>query len=58
MTEDIGALFEQAGCQGALFVQSLDDGAEFALRADEQVVPASVFKVQVALEAETWFVSA
>ena len=55
MTEDIGALFEQAGCQGALFVQSLDDGAEFALRADEQVVPASVFKVQVALEAETWF---
>ncbi len=55
MTDDIEALFEQAGCQGALCVQSLDGEAEFALLADEPVVPASVFKVQVALEAETWF---
>jgi beta-lactamase class A len=56
MTDEIGALFEQAGCQGSLCVQSLDSEAEFALRADERVVPASVFKVQVALEVETRFV--
>nr|WP_272923983.1 serine hydrolase [Streptomyces sp. SID3343] len=36
-------------------VRSLDSGAEFALRADESVIPASVVKVQIALEAETWF---
>lgn len=55
MTDGIGAVFEQAGCEGALCVQSLDDETEFGLRADEPVVPASVVKVQVALEAETWF---
>ncbi|MFF2011521.1 serine hydrolase [Streptomyces sp. NPDC058195] len=55
MTDGIGAVFEQAGCEGALCVQSLHDAAEFGLRADEPVVPASVVKVQVALEAETWF---
>jgi beta-lactamase class A len=52
---DIAEIFEQAGCEGALCVQSLDDAAEFALRADERVVPASVVKVQIALEAESWF---
>jgi len=55
MMDDIGIFFEQAGCEAALCVQSLDEDAEFAMRADERVVPASVFKVQVALEAETWF---
>jgi beta-lactamase class A len=55
MMDEIGTLFEQTGCEAALCVQSLDEEAEFAMRADERVVPASVFKVQVALEAETWF---
>ena len=55
MMDDIGIFFEQAGCEAALCVQSLDEDAEFAMRADERVVPASVFKVQVALGAETWF---
>lgn len=52
---DIDAIFQQAGCEGALCVQSLNDGTWFGLRAEEPVVPASVFKVQIALEAETWF---
>ncbi|MDX6351463.1 MAG: beta-lactamase class [Streptomyces sp.] len=47
---DIAEIFEQAGCEGALCVQSLDDAAEFGLRADERVVPASVVKVQIALD--------
>jgi beta-lactamase class A len=51
----IETIFDRAGCEGALCVRSLDEEAEFGLRADEQVVPASVVKVQVALEAETWF---
>src|SRR4051812_3855910 len=51
----IEMIFDRAGCEGALCVRSLDEEAEFGLRADEQVVPASVIKVQVALEAETWF---
>ncbi|MFE3145621.1 MULTISPECIES: serine hydrolase [unclassified Streptomyces] len=55
MTDGIGAVFERAGCEGALCVKSLDDETEFGLRADEPVVPASVVKVQVALEVETWF---
>ncbi|WP_406528595.1 serine hydrolase [Streptomyces sp. I8-5] len=55
MTDGIGAVFEQAGCKGASCVQSLDDETEFGLRADEPVVPASVVKVQVAPEVETWF---
>jgi beta-lactamase class A len=52
---DIDVIFRQAGCDGALCVQSLDDETWFGLRADEPVVPASVFKVQIALAAETWF---
>jgi len=55
MTDDITAVFEQAGCEGVLCVQPLDGGAEFGLGADEQVVLASVAKVLIALEAETWF---
>src|SRR5260370_28049522 len=55
MTNEIRAVFEQAGCEGTLCVQSLDDDAELGLCADEPVVPASVVKVQIALEAETWF---
>jgi len=55
MTDDIRAVFDQAGCEGALCVQSLDGDGELGLRADEPVVPASVVKVQIALEAETWF---
>lgn len=55
MTDDIRAVFDHAGCEGTLCVRSLDDDAEVGLRADEPVVPASVVKVQIALEAETWF---
>jgi beta-lactamase class A len=55
MTDEIRAVFDQAGCEGVLCVQSLDGGAEVGLRADEPVVPASVVKVQIALEAEIWF---
>ena len=55
VTGGIHAVFEQASCEGMLCVQSLDGHAEVDLRADVPVVPASVVKVQVALEAETWF---
>ncbi|MCX4744324.1 class A beta-lactamase-related serine hydrolase [Kitasatospora sp. NBC_01287] len=51
----IEAMFERAGCTGALRVQSLTDGSAFDLHGDEPVVLASVSKVLVALEAETWF---
>jgi beta-lactamase class A len=52
---DIGAIFRQAGCEGTLCVRSLDSDAEVTLDAGSPVIPASVVKVQVALEAETWF---
>lgn len=55
MRDDIQAIFDRAGCEGALLVQSLDGDAEFGLRADELVVPSSVIKVLVAVEAETSF---
>lgn len=55
MTSEIQATFEQAGCSGTLYVQSLDDGAYIGLAADELVIPASVVKVQIALEVESWF---
>lgn len=48
-------LFARAGCRGWLCVQSLDGTQEYALRADEPVVAASVFKVPVALAAEIAF---
>lgn len=52
---DIQATFDRAGCSGTLYVQSLDDGAGIGLAADELMIPASVVKVQIALEVETWF---
>jgi len=55
MTSDIQTTFERAGCAGTLYVQSLDDDADIGLAADEPVTPASVVKVQIALEVETWF---
>ena len=55
MTNDIAAIFERARCVGTLCVQPLDGSAEVALRADEPMAPASAVKVQIALEAETWF---
>lgn len=55
MTGDIRAVFEQAGCAGTLYVQSLGEDADVGLAGDEPVTPASVVKVQIALEAETWF---
>ncbi|MGW2635381.1 serine hydrolase [Streptomyces sp. NPDC001348] len=55
MTGGIREIFERVGCEGALCVQPLEGGAEVGLSADEPVVPASVIKVQVALEAETLF---
>lgn len=55
MTSDIQATFEQAGCAGTLYVQSLDEDADIGLAADELVIPASVVKVQIVLEVETWF---
>ena len=55
MTDGIRAVFRQAGCAGTLYVQSLDGDADIGLAADEPVTPASVVKVQIALEVETWF---
>ncbi|MGW7545949.1 serine hydrolase [Streptomyces sp. NPDC054770] len=53
--DEVQAVFARAGCTGALLVRSLDGAGEFGLHADQLVVPASVIKVLVALEAETWF---
>jgi len=53
--EAIDKLFGQAGCDGQLCVQALDGSDEIAVHADRQAVAASVFKVAVALEAETQF---
>lgn len=55
MSGEIENLFEQAGCTGQLCVQSLDGTQAIAVDADRSVVSASVFKVSVALEAETQF---
>jgi beta-lactamase class A len=55
MNARIETLFEQAGCAGQLCVQSLDGAQELAVNADQPAVAASVFKVPVALEAETQF---
>ena len=55
MGASIRETFEQAGCAGQLCVQSLDSTQEVAVDADRPVVSASVFKVCVALEAETQF---
>ncbi|WP_421932984.1 serine hydrolase [Phenylobacterium sp.] len=42
--------FAAAGCDGTLHVRDLATGAEVGLEADRPMVPASVFKVLVALE--------
>ncbi|MFF0297294.1 serine hydrolase [Kitasatospora sp. NPDC004614] len=55
MAHDIREIFEQAGCEGALCVRPVVGDGEIVLNADQPVVPASVFKVQIALEAETAF---
>lgn len=47
---DIKAMFEEAGCSGALHAVSLSSGRELGLDADAPVVMASVLKVAVALE--------
>lgn len=49
-TSEIAAGFAAAGCDGALHVRDLATGAEVGFEADRPVVPASVFKVLVALE--------
>jgi len=55
VTAAITELFSQAGCTGQLCVQSLDGTREVALDAELPAVAASVFKICVALEAETQF---
>jgi beta-lactamase class A len=52
---DIEELFDQAGCDGQLCVQSLDGEQELAIQAGRPAVAASVIKVCVALEAQTRF---
>ncbi len=47
---DLARIFETAGCDGALHAVDLTTGCEVAWRADELVVPASVFKIAVALD--------
>lgn len=47
---DIQTIFTDAGCEGTLHAVALASGAEVAVRADEPVVMASVFKALVALE--------
>jgi beta-lactamase class A len=55
MTAQIRETFDQAECTGQLCVQSLDGKQEVAVDAERPAVSASVFKVSVALEAETQF---
>lgn len=55
MTADIRETFDRAQCTGQLCVQTLDGEQEVAVDAERPAVSASVFKVTVALEAETQF---
>jgi beta-lactamase class A len=55
VTAGIQETFDRAECTGQLCVQSLDGGQEVAVDADRPAVSASVFKVSVALEAESQF---
>ncbi|WFE33974.1 serine hydrolase [Micromonospora sp. WMMD975] len=49
--ERVGEIFERAGLSGCLHVADVDDPArEVALRADERIVIASVFKILLVLE--------
>ncbi|MFI5847999.1 serine hydrolase [Micromonospora chalcea] len=52
VAERVGEIFGRAGVRGCLHVVDVDDaaGGEVALRADEQVVIASIFKIMVVLE--------
>ena len=52
VAERIGEIFGRAGVRGCLHVVDVDDpaGGEVALRADEQIVIASIFKIMVVLE--------
>lgn len=52
VAERVGEIFGRAGVRGCLHVADVDDpaGGEVALRADEQIVIASVFKIMVVLE--------
>ncbi len=51
LEQEIDARFGDSGCDGFVHVRPIDDGeGEVALRADELVVAASVFKVALALE--------
>lgn len=49
----LGETFAGARCRGFLHATSLDGADEVGLDPDAAVVPASVIKVLVALEAET-----
>lgn len=49
----LGDIFESAGCRGFVHATRVDGRREVGLLPDEPVVPASVVKVLVALEAET-----
>jgi beta-lactamase class A len=55
VTATIEELFARAGCTGQLCVQALAGGREIAVEAGRPAVAASVFKVLLALEAETQF---
>ncbi|MEU4634636.1 serine hydrolase [Micromonospora chalcea] len=52
VAERVGEIFGRAGVRGCLHVVDVDDptGGEVALRADEQIVIASIFKIMVVLE--------
>ncbi|MDO3682770.1 serine hydrolase [Micromonospora sp. C28ISP2-4] len=52
VAERVGEIFGRAGLRGCLHVVDVDDpvGGEVALRADEQIVIASIFKIMVVLE--------
>jgi beta-lactamase class A len=49
MTADLDAIFDAAGCTGALCAERGEGDGEVALRADELVVAASTIKVLVAV---------
>jgi len=49
---NLDEIFAAAGCTGFLHAARLDGSGEVGLRPDDPVVPASVIKVLVALEAE------
>ncbi|MEO3742700.1 serine hydrolase [Plantactinospora sp. B5E13] len=48
--ERIERIFDEVGVDAQLHVAEIDGGAEVAIRADEQVVLASIFKILLVLE--------